>query len=152
MPKPIPDEFRGATPMLAFRGAQQAIEFYQRAFGAVELFRLTDPQGTIVHAELKIGEAVVMLAEEDPRYNRAPQTLGGTSVILNLYVTDVDAFVQRATAAGAQVVIPVADQFYGDRSGRIIDPFGYVWIISTHKEDVSSAEMQKRLNALYGMK
>jgi PhnB protein len=134
--------------MLAIRNAAAALDFYQRAFGAVEVMRLTDPAGTVVHGEFKIGEALIMVAEENPQFNRSPQTLGGTSVILNVYVPDVDAIFARATAAGAKVVFPISDQFYGDRTGRLEDPFGHMWIFSTRIEDVSPAEMQRRMDAL----
>jgi PhnB protein len=146
--QPIPGEFRGATPMLAIRGAAEAIEFYKRAFGAVEVMRLNDPQGMVAHAEIKIGGALVMLAEEHPDYNRSPQTLGGTSVVVMIYVEDVDAVFQRAIDAGAKVVFPLRDQFYGDRSGRLEDPFGHMWIFSTHIDDVPAEEMQRRFDAL----
>jgi PhnB protein len=136
------------TPMLAFRDAPGAIDFYTRAFGARELMRLSMPDGTIAHAELDIAGGRLSLAGEDPKYNATPQTLGGTSVILQLYVADVDAFVARAVEAGAEVAIPVADQFYGDRSGRLKDPYGYVWIVSTRQEDMSTEEMQRRLDAM----
>lgn len=148
--KSIPDGFSGVTPMLAIKGAANAIEFYKKAFGAVELFRLTAPDGTIAHAEFKIGSAVVMLAEENPQYNTSPATLGGTSVLLSLYVPDVDAFAARAVAAGAKLVFPINNQFYGDRSGRIADPFGYLWMVATHIEDVSPEEMQKRFAKMCG--
>jgi PhnB protein len=146
--KPIPDGFQGATPMLAIRDAARALAFYKKAFGATEVTRLTEPSGKIAHAEIKVGQAVIMLAEEHPDYNRSPQSLGGSSVILHLYVEDVDAFACQAVAAGAKLVFPVKDQFYGDRSGRLVDPFGHLWIISTHKEDLSPEEMEKRYAAL----
>lgn len=135
------------TPMLAYRDAAGAIEFYKQAFGALELARLTEPDGKISHAEIVIGEARVMLASEYPGYNHTPEELGGSTVVLHLYVPDVDSFVNRAVAAGATLLIPVKDQFYGDRSGRIQDPFGYVWIVATHVEDVTADEMQQRFSA-----
>ena len=141
---PIPPGFHSVAPMLGIRDAAAAIEFYKRAFGAVETLRRADPSGKIAHAEIKIGDSIVMMGEENPQYNASPQTLGNSSVILALFVPDVDAVVSRAVAAGAKVVIPVKDQFYGDRSGRIVDPFGHIWVVSTHKEDVSPQEMQKR--------
>jgi PhnB protein len=137
-----------ATPYLSIKDAASAIEFYQQAFGAVETMRLRTPDGKIVHAQIKIGQALVMMADADGKYHFDPQALGGSSVSIHLYVEDVDAFVSRAVAVGAKVVIPVNDQFYGDRTGRLVDPFGHVWIISTHKEDVSPEEMQKRFAAL----
>jgi len=137
------------TPYLMVNGAARAIEFYKKAFGATEVMRLTDPAGRIAHAQVKIGAAPIMLAEETLEWgNKSPQTLGGSPVILDLYVADVDAVVERAVAAGAKLVFPVADQFYGYRSGRISDPFGHVWIVSTQKEDLTTEEMQKRFDAM----
>ncbi|HHP7244637.1 MAG TPA: VOC family protein [Elainellaceae cyanobacterium] len=146
---PIPEGFHTATPMLAIRDAARAIEFYKTALGATEIMRLADPTGAIAHAEIQIGDSIIMMAEENPEFNTSPQTLGGSPVILNLYVEDVDALVQQAVDAGARVVFPVKDQFYGDRSGRIVDPFGHIWIISTHIEDVSPDEMQTRFDAMF---
>lgn len=146
--KPVPEGFHTLTPYLTVRDAARAIEFYKQAFAAKELGRLKDPSGKIVHAEIRIGDSPVMLAEESPEWgNHSPQSLGGTTVTIHLYVEDVDAVAARAVAAGAKVLIPVADQFYGDRSGRLADPFGHVWVIATHKEDVSPQEMQKRFEA-----
>src|SRR5262249_16349219 len=127
------------------KDAARAIEFYERAFGATELFRLAEPSGRIGHAELKIGEARIMLSDEYAEMGvRSPQSLGGTPVRIHLYVEDVDALAARAVAAGAALQRPVTDQFYGDRSGWLVDPFGHQWNISTHKEDVSAEEMQRR--------
>jgi len=145
---PIPDGFRGATPMLAVRDAAGAIDFYKRAFGAVEVLRLTDPAGKVAHAEVRVGDALVMLAEENPAFNHSPASLGGSTVIISLYVPDVDAFAARAVAAGATVVFPVKDQFYGDRGGRLQDPYGHLWAVATHVEDVSPEEMQRRFDAM----
>lgn len=136
------------TPALAFRNAAAAIDFYTRAFGARETMRLTMPDGSIAHAELDIAGGTISLAEEDAKYNATPETLGGTSVVLQLYVANVDAFVARAVEAGATLVIPIADQFYGDRSGRVKDPYGYVWLISTRKEEMSAEEMQRRMDEM----
>jgi PhnB protein len=144
----IPEGYQPISPSLAFPDAPQAIAFYTRAFGATEIMRLTMPDGSIGHAEIDVAGGRIMLAAENPRFNASPATLGGTSIVLHIYVPDVDAFVERAVAAGATVVIPVEDQFYGDRSGRLRDPFGYLWIVATHKEDVSAAEMQRRLDAM----
>ncbi len=145
---PIPAEYPGITPYLGVKDAAAAIEFYKRAFGATELMRLPMPDGKIGHAEVKIGNSIVMLADESPEASHySPQTLGGSSVKLHMYVEDVDAFFERATAEGAKVIIPVADQFYGDRSGRLEDPFGHLWIVSTHTEDVSPEEMNRRMQA-----
>lgn len=147
--QPIPEGFHSAIPMLILRDAAKAIEFYKGAFGAEETMRIVDPAEKIIHAEIKIGEALLMLAEEDKRYNQSPQLLNGTSVVIHLYVEDVDAFVERAVAKGAKILFPVSDQFYGDRTGRIADPFGHFWILSTRKENISAKEMQKRTLALY---
>jgi PhnB protein len=142
-------EFRTfATPYLSIKDAAGAIEFYQKAFGAIEVVRLRTPEGKIVHAQIKIGQAIVMIADADGKYHIEPQAPGQSSVIVALYVEDVDAFVSRAVAAGAKVIIPVSDQFYGDRSGRLMDPFGHMWLISTHIEDVSPEEIQRRFAAL----
>jgi len=143
---PIPADYAGITPYLSVKGAADAIEFYKKAFGAIEMMRLPNPDGTLGHAEIKIGNALVMLADEYPDYgNLSPKTLGGSSVRLHMYVEDVDAFFEKAVAAGAKVLIPLADQFYGDRSGRLEDPFGHVWLVSTHVEDVSPDEMERRM-------
>jgi PhnB protein len=141
---------RSGTPGLAVRNAAAAIEFYQTAFGATEVMRLTDNHGKIGYAEIEIGDARVTLADENPQYNHSPQSLGGVTAIIHLYVEDADAFVAQAVAAGAKVVFPVADQFYGDRSGRIEDPFGHVWIVAMPQEDVAPEEMQRRFLALCG--
>jgi PhnB protein len=150
--KPVPDGFAGATPYLIVRGASSAIDFYKKAFGAKELMRLPQPDGTIAHAEIKIGAAVIMLTDESPSSAKigtgSPQSLGASSVVVQLYVDDVDALAGQAVAAGARMLIPVSDQFYGDRSGRLTDPFGHVWILATHKEDVPPAQMQKRFEAM----
>ena len=147
----IPDGYRGATPYLTVKNAAGAIEFYQRAFGATELFRLSGPSGKIGHAEIKTGEAVPMLSVEYPEMNvLSPETIGGSPVGIHLYVEDVDAVVKNAVEAGAKVVSPVEDQFYGDRGGKITDPFGHHWWLATHKEDVSPEEMKKRAAAMYG--
>lgn len=151
--KYIPDGYTAMTPVLAIRDAAKAIEFYKKAYGAKEIMRFADPAGKVMHAELKIGDGLIMIAEENPDFkNQSPQTLGGSSIILHLYVEDVDAFVHNAIAAGAKLVFPVQDQFYGDRSGRIADPYGHMWSISTHKEDVPLQEMYKRSEALFGQK
>ncbi len=149
--EPIPEGFHTATPYLMVRGAGRAIEFYKKAFGATELMPpLLDPKGKIMHAELKIGDSPIMIADESPEWgNRSPQSLGGSPVVIALHVEDVDALASRAVAAGATVLIPVADQFYGHRAGRLEDPFGHIWILSTRKEDVSPKEMQKRADALF---
>ena len=146
--KPIPDGYHTATPYLIVKGAAGAIEFYKKAFGATELMRLADPSGKVGHAEIKIGNSPIMLADEFPEMGfRGPQSLGGSTVSILLYVEDVDARFSRAIAAGAKVVRPVQDQFYGDRSGTLADPFGHVWTIATHKEDVSPEEIHNRFEA-----
>jgi PhnB protein len=146
--KPIPDGYRTATPYLIIHGAADAIEFYKRAFGATELLRMADPQGRVGHAEIKIGDSVIMLADEHPAMGyRGPRSLGGSSVSILLYLENVDAVFERAVRAGAKVQRAVADQFYGDRSGTLEDPFGHVWTVATHVEDVSPEEMQRRAEA-----
>jgi PhnB protein len=146
--KPIPDGYRTATPYLIIKGAADAIEFYKRAFGATELLRMADPQGRVGHAEIKIGDSVIMLADEHPAMGyRGPRSLGGSSVSILLYLEDVDGVFERAVKAGATAQRPVADQFYGDRSGTLEDPFGHVWTVATHVEDVPPEEMQRRAEA-----
>jgi len=146
--EPVPAEYPGVTPYLSVNDAVAAIEFYKQGFGATEVMRLPGPDGKLGHAEIKIGDALVMLADEFPEYgNLSPRTLGGSAVRLHLYVEDVDAFFDKAVAAGAKVLIPLANQFYGDRSGRLEDPFGHVWLVSTHIEDVAPEEMQRRMAA-----
>ena len=143
---PIPADYKGVTPYICVKDAARAIEFYKNGFGATEMFRLPMPDGKIGHAEIKIGNAIVMLADENPETGHvSPQTLGGSTVKLHMYVEDVDAFFEKAEAAGAKILIPIANQFYGDRSGRLEDPFGHVWLVSTHVEDVSPEEMEKRM-------
>ena len=144
---PIPSGYATVTPYLIVRGAAQAITFYQRAFGAVELFRLDGPGGTIGHAEIRIGDSPVMLADGMDGFPD-PLTLGGAGTSLHLYVPDVDAAFARAIAAGATVRRPVADQFYGDRTGTLTDPFGHVWSLATHVEDVPHEEINRRFQAL----
>ena len=143
--KPIPKGFHTVTPYLRIQGAARALDFYRDAFGAVERDRMTMPDGRIGHAEITIGGSIVMLADEFPDMKiRGPQSLGGTSVALLLYVKDVDAAFERAVDAGAKLLRPVQDQFYGDRSGSIVDPFGHEWTLATHQEDLSTAEMKNR--------
>jgi PhnB protein len=145
----IPDGYHTATPYLIVNGAARALEFYQRAFGATELMRHPGPGGKIMHAEFQIGDSRIMLADEFPEFDaRGPQTIGGTPVGLALYVEDCDAVFNQAVSAGAKVFMPVKDQFYGDRSGTVFDPFGHKWTIATHKEDVSPEELQKRMAAM----
>jgi PhnB protein len=146
--KPIPEGYHTATPYLIVRGAAEAIEFYREAFAAQESMRVGGPGGKIGHAEIRIGDSPIMLADEMPEMGfRGPQSLGGTPVVLVLYVEDADAVFGRALAAGATVVKPLQDQFYGDRSGTVADPFGHLWTISTHKEDLSPEEIRRRAEA-----
>jgi PhnB protein len=143
--KPIPEGYYTATPYLIIKDAARAIAFYKQAFAATELMRFADPSGKIGHAEIKIGNSPIMLADEHPDMGyRSPQSLGGTPVSILLYVADVDAQFRQALAAGAKEMRPVKDQFYGDRSGTLVDPFGHVWTIATHKEDVSLEEVNRR--------
>lgn len=132
------------TAAIAVKNAVAALDFYRRALGAREVLRFDMPDGTVAHAEIQIGDSRLMVAEENPQYNRSPATLGGSTVVLMVYVDDADAVIARAVAAGATLIMPPADHFYGDRSGRIQDPYGHLWTISTHKEDVSEPEMQRR--------
>ena len=148
--KAIPDGYEGVTPYLICRNAEAAIEFYKKAFGAEELFRIGQP-GMVGHAELKIGNAIIMMADEHPDMGAvSPEALGGTPVHLMIYVEDVDEFTAKAIEAGLEVLRPVSDQFYGDRSGQFRDPFGHTWAFATHKEDVSPEEMNARAAAMYG--
>ena len=149
--KPIPDGYHSVTPYLIVRGGAKALELYARALGAKELMRVEAGGGILGHAEMKIGDSIVMLADEHPGMGyKAPQSYGGTPVSICLYVEDVDASVQQAVDAGAKLVRPVQDQFYGDRSGTLVDPFGHVWTIATHKEDLTPEEIAKRAAEAHG--
>jgi len=149
MGQPIPAGYTGVTAYLIVRNAAHALEFYKSAFGATEVLRLPGPNGTIGHAEIRIGDGHVMLADEKlDMGHRGPESFGGSPVSLMFYVEDVDARFAQALAAGASVTHPVKDQFYGDRSGSITDPFGYVWTIATHVEDIAPDEMQRRIAAM----
>ena len=144
--KPIPQGFHSATPYLTLNDAGRAIDFYKRAFGAQEMTRMKGPDGKIGHAEIKIGDSIIMLADEMPSSgSRSPQSLGGTTTGIFLYVENVDTVFNQAVSAGAKVEAPVADMFWGDRYGRLKDPFGHSWSVATHKEDVAPAEMSKRM-------
>lgn len=148
--KPIPEGYHSITPYLIIKGASEAIDFYQRAFGAQELFRMAGPDGSIGHAEIKIGNSIIMLADECPEMsNRSVQTLGGSPVGFCIYTEDVDTAFQKALDAGAQESRPLKNQFYGDRMGSVRDPFGYEWSLGTHVEDVAPEEMKKRMEAEY---
>jgi PhnB protein len=140
---PVPAGYHSVTPYLVVKGAAQAIAFYQKAFGAQELLRLPLPDGKVAHAEVKIGDSPVMLADENDEY-RAPQPGTGSPVSLMVYVPDVDRVFAQALAAGAKELRPVADQFYGDRLGTLMDPFGHVWSLATHVEDVAPGEIDRR--------
>lgn len=143
--KPIPEGYHTATPYLFVRNAADAIDYYKQAFDAVELMRSNNPQGKIVHAEIKIGDSIFMLADENPEQGfLSPESLGGSAIMICLYVEDVDSQFDRAVAAGAKVQRPVMDLFYGDRSGTLTDPFGHTWTIGTHKEDLTPDELNRR--------
>jgi PhnB protein len=143
--QPIPKGYHTVTPYLIVQGAGKAIEFYRKAFGATEVFRMEGPEGKIGHAEIQIGDSRVMLADEYPDMGfLSPASLGGSAVTLMIYVEDSDAVYQSALAAGAEIVKPIQDQFYGDRSGTVADPFGHVWTLSTHKEDLTYDEVERR--------
>jgi PhnB protein len=151
--KAIPAGHRTVTPYLAIKNAAKALEFYKKAFGAMESYKLMIPDGRLGHAEIRLGDSMIMLADEFPEYGgKAPETLGGSPVSIHLYVEDVDSFFKKALAAGAKEIKPVMDQFYGDRSGQLEDPFGHLWWIATHKEDIALEEMQKRVQAMFAEK
>lgn len=148
--KAIPDGYEGITPYLICKNAVAAIDFYTRAFGATELFRIGEP-GMIGHAELKLGNSIIMLADEFPQMGAlGPETIGGTPLSLMFYVEDIDAFTEKAIAEGLEVMHRVEDQFYGDRSGQFKDPFGHVWVFATHTEDVTPEEINARAAAKHG--
>jgi PhnB protein len=143
--KPIPEGYEGATPYLSCKNAAEAIEYYKKAFGATELMRMPDPNGRIGHAELRIGKAVIMLSDEWREGDHlSPKSLGGSPVGIMLYFEDVDKIAQQAVAAGGELTRPLKDEFYGDRTGTLVDPFGHRWFIATHKEDVPPDEMERR--------
>jgi PhnB protein len=140
--KPIPEGYHSLTPYLIVDGGAKALEYYKQAFGATELFRM-EHEGKIAHAEMKIGDSPFMLADE--REFKGPKTIGGTPVSIMIYVEDCDAVFKQAIAAGGTELKPLRDQFYGDRSGAVTDPFGHIWGIATHKEDVTPEEINKRI-------
>ena len=147
--QPVPEGYEGVTPYLAISGASKAIDFYKQAFGAVETMRIDQPDGRVGHADLTIGRAKIMLADEFPEWNSlGPKARKGTSVTIHLYVEDADAFAQRAIAAGAKLLMPVQDMFWGDRYGLVEDPFGHQWSIATHVRDVSPEELQKAASSM----
>lgn len=148
--KAVPDGYEGVTPYLICKNAEAAIDFYKRAFGATELYRIGEP-GMVGHAELKLGNSIIMLADEFPAMGAlSPETVGGTPLTLMVYVEDVDKFTENAVKEGLEVMRPIEDQFYGDRSGQFKDPFGHQWCFATHVEDVSPEEIEKRAAAKYG--
>lgn len=149
--KPIPDGFHTLTPYLAVRGAAAAIDWYKKAFGAEERYRMPMPDGKLGHAEIKIGDSVVMLGDEVPQMGcPSPQTLNGSPVSLFMYTTDVDASFRRAVAAGATAQMPPTDMFWGDRFAKIQDPFGHLWSMATHKEDLTDDQIKQRAAAAFG--
>ena len=146
--RPIPEGYHTATPYLIVNDAVRAIEFYKKAFGATELMRFPGPDGKLMHAEIRIGDSPIMLADEYPEIGaRSPRSFGGSPVGILLYVEDVDVLFGRAVEAGAKVQRPVTDQFYGDRSGTLEDPFGHRWTLATHKEDLTIEEIHRRFEA-----
>src|SRR6202790_3332218 len=151
--KAIPDGYHNVTPYLFVRSAGRAMDFYKNVFGATEIVRMTGPNGKIMHAEVKIGDSIVMLADENPQTGvMSPQTVGGYSVGLHVCVENVDAVIQKAVENGAKLLRPIKNQFYGDRSGSLLDPFGHMWSVATHVEDVSPEEMRKRMTAAMSQK
>jgi PhnB protein len=147
---PIPAGYEHSTPYLVCAAAAQAIEFYKTAFGATEMYRIPMPDGKIGHAEIKIAGAIVMLSDEYPQHGQSPAQLGGTTVGILIYVPDVDALAERAVRAGAKLIEPVKDQFYGDRSCKLLCPAGHRWYFATHIEDVPPDELNRRVKKLYG--
>ena len=151
MAKPIPDGYPRVTPYLIVNGANAAIDFYVSVFGAKERMRMPGPDDKVGHAELEIGESMIMLADEFPDMGaRSPKSIGGSPVTIHVYVEDVDATVALAVKAGATITRPVEDKFYGDRGGEVVDPYGHRWSIATHIEDLSPAEMQRRMGEMPG--
>jgi PhnB protein len=147
---PIPAGHHTVAPYLAIRNAVKALEFYKKAFGATVPYKLLMPDGRLGHAEIRIGDSIIMIADEFPEFGgKSPETLGGTPISIHLYVPDVDAFFKRALTAGAKERKPVMDQFYGDRSGQLEDPFGHLWWVATHKEDIAHEELQKRVESMF---
>lgn len=146
--KPIPDGYHSVTPYLIIDGAAKALDFYKKAFNATEIMRMPMPNGKIGHAEIRIGDSPIMLSDEFPEMDaKGPKAFGGSPIKIHLYVEDSDAIFKQAVAAGAKVLRPMENQFYGDRSGMVTDPFGYCWNISTHTEDLSPDEIEERVKA-----
>jgi PhnB protein len=148
-PNYVPRTYKTINPLLVVKDARRALRFYNNAFGAETLMELVEPSGRVAHAEMRIEDTVLLLAEEDPRYQLSPESTGGAGVILQIYTGDVEGLFEAAVMAGAREVFPVREQFYGDRSGRVIDPFGHQWIIATHTEDVPPNEVKRRFDQLY---
>lgn len=148
MTKPIPDGFHTSTPSLVVSNSKAAIEFYKKAFDAKEIYQMPAPDGKIMHAMVQIGDSFVMMSDEFPAMGaRSPTTIGGTPVTLHLYVEDADKMFNKAVEAGAKVVMPIMDAFWGDRYGAVIDPYGHSWAIATHQKDMSPGEMRKAAEA-----
>lgn len=151
--KPIPEGHHTLSPYLTVRGASDALEFYKKAFGASEICRLDMPDGKIGHAEFKIGDSIFMISDESPLCpSKSPETLGGSAVTLHLYVTDADVTFADALKAGVKETMPLADQFWGDRMGGVVDPFGHNWMVATHVEDVDPSEFQSRMEECFAGK
>ena len=151
--KPIPDGYHTHSAYLTVRGASDALEFYKKAFGATELMRLNMPDGKVAHGEFKIGDSIFMISDENPGCgSNSPEALGGSPVTLHLYVTDADATFSNAIKAGAKETMPLENQFWGDRMGGVVDPFGHLWMIATHVEDVDPSEFQSRMEACFAAK
>lgn len=149
--KPIPEGYPTATPYLTIKNATAALEFYKRAFSATEVMRFADPSGRIGHAEIRIGDSPIMLCDEFPEMEmRGPASTGGSPVTIHLYVEDVDALVNQAVAAGAKLARPVENQFYGDRGGKLVDPYGHMWWVATRKENVPPEEIRRRAAEMFG--
>jgi len=148
--KPIPDGYHTLSPYLIVRGASEALEFYKKAFGATELMRLNMPDGKIAHGEFKIGDSIFMISDESPEcHSTSPEALGGSPVTLHLYVTDADATFADAIKAGAKETMPIGNQFWGDRMGGVVDPFGHRWLLATHIEEVDPSELESRMEACF---
>lgn len=144
MTKPIPDGFHTATPSLVVSSSKEAIEFYKKAFDAKEIYQFPGPDGKIMHAMIQIGDSIIMMSDEFPNMGcKSPTTIGGTAITLHLYVKDADAIYNQAVSAGAKVIMPIMDAFWGDRYGMLLDPFGHSWAIATHQKDMSPEEMRK---------
>lgn len=149
IPNYVPSPYKTVNVQIIVKNALKALDFYNRAFNAEVIMKLTDPQGVVVHAEFKVADTIIVLSEENPKLNLSPTTLGGATSVIQLYTGDVESIFEESVKAGAEVIFPIQKQFYGDRAGRIRDPFGHEWIIATHMEDLSASEIQKRFNELY---